>query len=405
MLLMLSLPSWATGKIPVSWECVLSQNDVVECHDLEDTFKQSNPGFEITPKEEAKLHVRVSFNQLNDFTEYVIRLTINGQEEKQYKKRINDNLSSFEKTEKVSGFLQVTINAAKEELDYQEAPQKTSPLYVEPSVEVWGGKQPGSNYFYVGGNNNVNYSTERYRVQADGGVFVKREVQEENAFSQRIENHEFRWGAGGGGAYSVTKHVSIGAFGGYSQTRTNIVTNESLGIPDHALNNTASRVSGRVGVEWIQHPIINDKANGNFSLRGYVQGEHHNYIDPQTFDLRKETFARPTVDASYNQQFRGFNLGGSVSGFRSVGREGDELQGVRLSGKANFNIKERVIVEPKFSLDYTENRIRTTAGTNYSFMDLTGMQDDDNLTFEYGVTVKIPLGNSRLSRQERRWKD
>lgn len=405
ILLMSSVSAFADGKIPASWECALSQTDVVECRELEAAFRQSNPGFVMAPKDEAKLNIRVGYNQLNDATEYVVRLKIKDQEEKQYKKRVSDTLSNFEKTEKVSGFLQVTINAAKEELDYQEIPQKVKPYYVEPSVEVYGGKQPGSNYLHFGGNTNANYTNEDYRIMAEGGVYVKREVQEETAFNGRVENREIRAGAGGGGAYSVTRNISIGAFGGYSQTKTSIVTKESLGIPEHALNNTATRTTGRIGVEWIQHPIINDKTNGNFSIRGYIQGEHHNYVDPQTFDLRQETFARPSMDVSYNHQFRAVNLGGSVSGYRSIGREGKELQGVQFSGKANFNLKDKVIVEPKFTLDYTENRVRTTAGTRYSFMDLTGMQDDDNLTFEYSVTLKVPLGNARLSRQERRWKD
>ncbi len=405
ILLLSSLPAFAVAKIPVSWECVLSQNDAVECRDIEDTFKQSNPGFQIASKDQSKLHVRVGSNQLNEFTEYVIRLTIKGQDEKQYKKKISDVLSSFEKTEKVSGFLQVTTNAAKEELEYQEEPKKDKPYYLQPSMEIEGGKQPGSNFIVVVGEVGGNYSKPEFRVAGDTWVVMKRQVKEENAFTQKIESNEVKWGAYGGGAYSIVPNVSIGVWGGYMQTKTDIVTEESLGIPAHALQNTATKVGAKIGVEWIQHPIINDKTNGNFSVRGYVQGEHHNYLDPQTFDIRKETFARPTLEGSYNHQFRSFNLGGTVSGYRSVGREGKELQGVQFGGKANFNIKDTVVIEPNFTLDYTENRVRTTAGTNYSFMDLTGMQDNDNLTFKYGITLKVPLGNARLSRQERRWKD
>jgi hypothetical protein len=405
LILMSSVSALAQVKIPVYWECVLNKNDVVDCRDLEDAFEQGNGGFVMSSKDEARLNVRIGSNALNDFTEYVVRLTLKDQDEKEYKKKISDLLSSYEKTEKLIGFIQVTVNAAKEELDYQEVPTKEKPLYVEPSVYINGGKQPGSNYVNLGGDTSVNYSTPKYRVTTNGGAYIEKSTEEENAFTQKIQNNEFRWWASGGGAYSITDHVSIGAFAGYTQTATNIVTNESLGIPEDALNNTATRTSARVGVEWIKHPIISDKTNGNFSVRGYVVGEHHNYVDPQTFELRKETFARPTVDASYTKQFRTFNLTGSVSGFRSVGRVGPELQGVVFSGKANFNIKDTIIVEPNFSLDYTENRVRTTAGTNYSFMSLTGMQPNDNLTFKYGVTLKIPLGNARLSRQERRWKD
>lgn len=398
-----SLPVWAWEKVPAHWECVLL-NDPVDCRELEEAFKNGHRGFRMVSKNEAKLKIRIGKNQLNDSTEYVVRLAVKEKPEQEFRKKLSDDLSSFEKTEKVTGHLTTSLDLVKPELGYIEEPKKENPFYIEPAVSIAGGKQPGSSNINIGGGVEANYTQERYRIVVDGGGVYKREIQEANAFTQKIESNEIRAGVGAGGAYSITNHVSVGAFGGHSRTTTRIETEQALGIPAHAMNHTATRTSARVGVEWIQTPIINDKTNGNFSIRGYVVGEHHNYIDPQTFDLRKETFARPSVDVSYTRQFKTFNLGGTVSGYRSFGRE-NELQGVRFSGRANFNIKDRVILEPNFAVDYTKNRVRTTAGTNYSFISLTGMQDDDNLTFSYGLSIRVPLGNSRLSRQERRWKD
>jgi hypothetical protein len=404
VLLIGSTSALAMVRVPVSWGCVLL-NDPVECRELRDAFEAANPGFTIVGlTDDSRLSIRIGKNQLNSYTEYVVRLTIKDQPTKEYKKRLADTLSSYEKTEKVTGFLQVTIDAAKEELEYQDEPKREKPFYIEPAFDIEGGKQPGYNYRYAGFNPSADYSTKKVRLEADGKVSAKTEVQEENAFSKKIESHEVRIGAGGGGAYSITPRVSVGAFGGYTQTKTDIETEEVLGIPEDARHNMATRTHARVGVEWIQHPLIDDKTNGNFYLRAYVQGEQHHYTDPDTFEIVNETFARPSLQAGYMHQFKSFSVTGSVTGFRSVGRE-EELQGVLFTGNASFNIKDSVIIEPKFSMDYTKNRVRTTAGTQYSFLSLTGMDKNDNITYNYGLTLKIPLGNARLSRQERRWKD
>src|SRR6476469_9080670 len=96
LLLAGSFSSYAFTKIPVSWECVLSSKDTVACPDLKKTFTEANGGFILAPKDQAKLNIHVGYNQLNEFTEYVVRLTLKGQGEKEYKKKVSDSLSSFE---------------------------------------------------------------------------------------------------------------------------------------------------------------------------------------------------------------------------------------------------------------------------------------------------------------------
>jgi hypothetical protein len=400
------LEGFFTNKVKVHFSCYLP-SDSINCDEMKDAFYKSNGGFVIASEADSFLTVTLRALNLNNSIEYQYSLEGKGElPQIAFKYPLNSSLSTAEKFEKVLSMMNKLVEPYKLITNYStdSDSSRDKPYYASPQVGGKGssgqGVQEFTGHAYVGGA----YSTPKWRLVGDLGARYNYSSVETTAFAPGMNSKTFRQGGGVGIIRSFNKHWNIAVFASDVHVSTDInMEDPNHGLPENGLKNDARKTTIAAGVEWILIPFLTEKSNGNIAVRYILGGEHHKYVNPESFEYIQEEFAKHTLALVISKHFTKVDIDFTTSAFRSQFREN---LNTALSGSStvSYKVNKNITLDLSGGVEYAKGRIPSPAAGNLSFASLTN-KNKSTVTYNGSVAVRLNLGNIRLKNSDQRFKD
>jgi len=404
LFIVFSFGASAADKLSVAWDCYIPTNPV-SCNELKVDFLEKNH-LELQPKEEAFFSVAIRDLNMNNTIEYQITaVQKHGNLVNPIHLPLNSSLSISEQTTKILEMLKnvadgyrIIANTPITESDDSAA----KPFYVNPTLTGSGNKVQGSQSFSTAGDIYANLSSDSWRFVGDLGQGYSYNAQDKTAFNSEVTSRISKTGVYGMIYRSISEHFGIAFIGLHNVVRSQTDPGDPTGLPANSLDNTASKNQIRAGVEWVLIPFITSESSGNISIRYSISGEVQKYVDPQTFELVQEQFARHTVDLYLAKHFKKVDVSFTGSGYMSSLRP-QRLSGAIGSGTVFYKVTDRLSLLGNLSVEYARNRVMSPAEGSNTFSGLTG--GNKNATSgTMSIGLKYTLGNLRLYNTDERWK-
>ncbi len=399
-----SLTALAEVKINFYWDCYFP-DDVVVCDELKTSYLHDHKAFKITPVANAYFKVSLRSTALNNETSYQIAIDGVGNlpEHHDVDYKLANGLSADIKFEKILKMLNVMTVPYELILgsDSSEETGADKPYYITPNIGGNGSQGQTTTNINSSVGLIANYSTTKWRIVGNAEAGLNINNQQATAFNQELNTQVYYFGGGVGTIRSLNKHWSIAVIAEDTKVNSKLEQGDK-DLPENVKNNTADNYAIRAGAEWIAVPFITEKNNGNLAIRYMIGGEHHRYVDPATYEYLEEEFIKHSLVLAMNKHSKSFDISLNVGAYTSAFRE-QKLQGISASTGVDYRITPQLTLSASFGVEYVKNRILSPAAGPNSFVGLTG-SSKNNLYYNGSVTLKYTLGNTRLFKNEQRWK-
>lgn len=411
-LILISVNTFANERVKVFWDCDLDAVKV-DCNSLEQTYFENSQIQNASSVATADLQMIIRGLELNNEIEFSVITRWQGTMLPYPKYRLNSSFSPNEISDKLLSFLdkitKVYTSIANSSSTEPEVEEKPEPYFINPYAEGFASKQQGSSNSNSNLGTTANYSTQEWRLFGNTNLGLSQTSVDRTDFSPGMNSKITTFGSHIGVVRSV-KDMTASNKGQWNvaifvndRTVKNDLTIDGEGepLPEEALKNTSRKTVLRVGTEWIAVPFLTDTSKGNFAVRYSLGGEHHKYLNPETYEYVQETFARHLVQVYLAKHYEKIDIAGSLGGFSSSFRS-KPLQGVTGSLSVNYKVTPRLNLGVGGSIMYTKNAVLSTAeGGTTSFSGLTGLNAP--LTYSGNLGLSYTLGSIKIKNKERRW--